>query len=447
MKIRDVMSCSFPAWYDKFKKCSIKSESVAVTGLEYDAQSDTERNDAGRVYYEENEPQIGMGSYMFEPEYEVDEQVLAEPEIQQEDLALLQNMDCLVVPLTPEVLTYLQDDGTLVLPEGSQPELTYERGPMPDEPTQDWDHCEASGCVVEGPKLEDFTNKIRDAITKLGGSVFPKLNWSAPKDASWIAFNNSLRCGTPGDVFLLLKSSSFVTHDLTAPFEDCNDSGEADSHVDYCLVLRHWMDINPAYEFRCFVKEKELVGISQRDVSQSYSCIGGDRTNIRSDIISFWRENIENRFPLQNYVFDVYRPAKDHVLLLDFNTFGERTEGLLFSWSELQQTEDEGRGLSRIIEDELNEMRIEDTEDSNMLHYNERNLTNSNRNTPRDALPEFRFIADATGVQPSPYMQYGLPVDIIDLTTGQDPQKLIDLLQMKIQNEADESSEDEEVPS
>lgn len=351
------------------------------------------------------------------------------------------------MPLTAEVLTYLQDNGTLVLPEGSQPELTYERGPMPEEATQDWDHCETSGCV-EGPKLEDFTNKIRDAITKLGGSVFPKLNWSAPKDASWIAFNNSLRCCTPGDVFLLLKSSSFVTHDLTAPFQDCDDSSEADSHVDYCLILRKWMDINPSYEFRCFVRNKELVGISQRDVSQSYSCIGGDRTNIRSDIISFWRENIENRFPLQDYVFDVYRPAKDNVLLLDFNPFGETTDGLLFSWSELQQSRDEEGGLSRVIEDEIGGMTIEDTEDSNTLYYNERNLTDSNRHTPpRDALPEFRFIADATGVQPSPYMQYGLPVDIIDLSTGQDPQKLIDFLQMKTQNAADESSEDEEVPS
>ncbi|KAG0714175.1 hypothetical protein GWK47_014626 [Chionoecetes opilio] len=73
--------------------CLLLNESVAVTDLEYDAQSDTERNDAGRVYYEENEPQIVMGSYMCEPEYEVDEQVLAEPEVQQEDLALLQNMD------------------------------------------------------------------------------------------------------------------------------------------------------------------------------------------------------------------------------------------------------------------------------------------------------------------------------------------------------------------
>ncbi|KAG0725403.1 Platelet-activating factor acetylhydrolase [Chionoecetes opilio] len=42
----------------------------------------TIKNDTGHVYYEENEPQIVMGSYMFEPEYEVDEQVLAEPENQ-----------------------------------------------------------------------------------------------------------------------------------------------------------------------------------------------------------------------------------------------------------------------------------------------------------------------------------------------------------------------------
>lgn len=46
-------------------------------------------------------------------------------------------------------------------------------------------------------------------------------------------------------------------------------------------------------------------GICQRDVSQSYSCIGGDRLNIRNDIISFWRENIENRFPLQDCKFIV----------------------------------------------------------------------------------------------------------------------------------------------
>lgn len=49
-------------------------------------------------------------------------------------------------------------------------------------------------------------------------------------------------------------------------------------------------------------------------------------------------------------------------------------------------------------------MRIEDTEGNNTLHNNERNVLDSNRHTSCDVLPEFRFIADATGVQPSPYM-------------------------------------------
>ena len=47
-------------------------------------------------------------------------------------------------------------------------------------------------------------------------------------------------------------------------------------------------------------------------------------------------------------VFDVYRPAKDRVVLLDFNPFGETTESLLFSWSEMRRhSEEEGQGLSR----------------------------------------------------------------------------------------------------
>ncbi|XP_042242061.1 cell division cycle protein 123 homolog isoform X3 [Homarus americanus] len=327
MKVQDVLSCSFPSWYDKFKKCTIKS---------------------------------------------------------------------ILLPLTPEVLAYMQDNGTLVLPEGSQPEPTYKRNTQEEEDTEDWDLCETSGCVVQGPKLEEYSTKIRDAIKKLGGSAFPKLNWSSPKDATWIALNSSLRCYTPGDVYLLLKSSNFVTHDLTTPFKDCDDVDVADPSVDYCLVLRRWMEINPAYEFRCFVRNKELVD-----------------------------------------VVDVYRPVKDHVILLDFNPFGETTDGLLFSWPELKGLEDFRECLSRVIGDETSE----EPED-NIQYHNERNVTDSNLQSyspQRDKLicssliensPEFRFISDATGVQPSPHKKYGLPMDIVDLSTIQDPKKLIDIIQM-----------------
>jgi len=52
--------------------------------------------------------------------------------------------------------------------------------------------------------------------------VVPKLDWSAPKDATWISATNSMECRTPNDVYLL-KSSDFITHDLEQAFDGCED--------------------------------------------------------------------------------------------------------------------------------------------------------------------------------------------------------------------------------
>ena len=65
------------------------------------------------------------------------------------------------------------------------------------------------------PSFPALEKRITKAIKQLGGAVFPKLNWSAPRDVSWITNDASLKCTTPGDVYLLLKSSEFVTHDIT----------------------------------------------------------------------------------------------------------------------------------------------------------------------------------------------------------------------------------------
>ncbi|RXG72286.1 Cell division cycle protein [Armadillidium vulgare] len=59
----------------------------------------------------------------------------------------------------------------------------------------------------------------------------------------------------------------------------------------------------------------------------------------------------------------------------------------------------------------------------------------------------FGYITNGTGVQPSSYSHYGLPVDIVDLSTGQDPAKLVDFLQMvkkKIQKEGEDSSDSDD---
>ena len=77
--------------------------------------------------------------------------------------------------------------------------------------------------------------------------------------------NNSLECKSPADIYLLLKSSTFVAHDLTNPFNTDNSVNEEAAKlptVEYELVLRRWHNLNPAGEFRCFVRNEELIGDS-----------------------------------------------------------------------------------------------------------------------------------------------------------------------------------------
>uniref|UniRef100_A0A2K6TA16 Translation initiation factor eIF2 assembly protein n=1 Tax=Saimiri boliviensis boliviensis TaxID=39432 RepID=A0A2K6TA16_SAIBB len=177
-----------------------------------------------------------------------------------------------ILPLPQNVKDYLLDDGTLVVSGWSDDENT---------------------ATLTAPEFPEFDTKVQEAINSLGGSVFPKLNWSAPRDAYWIAMNSSLKCQSLSDIFLLFKSSDFITRDFTQPFIHCTDDSP-DPFIEYELVLRKWCELIPGAEFRCFVKENKLI-----------------------------------------VVFDIYRDSRGKVWLIDFNPFGEVTDSLLFTWEEL----------------------------------------------------------------------------------------------------------------
>merc|ERR1712107_500684 len=106
----------------------------------------------------------------------------------------------------------------------------------------------------------------------------------------------------------------FIANDLTMPFKFCVDKDSVSSEkkkVDYALVLRKWMDVNPGLEFRCFVLNKRLTAISQRDDASFYDHIPKQEESIKRDIITFFNEHIQPKFPSDSYVFDVIRTKKD----------------------------------------------------------------------------------------------------------------------------------------
>lgn len=194
----------------------------------------------------------------------------------------------------------------------------------------------------------------------------PKLNWSSPKDAAWISpHQNTVKCTTPNDIYLLLKSSNFITHDLdhafdgtvaTASFTNSASTSHSGLGFQPVLVLRSFFNPQTSMEFRCFVKQRSLVAITPRDPNH-YAFLKSIRPTIIARVKDLFDSKLRFTFPDGNFCFDVYLPetrpinfddsddgaddAEDpgkkvgRARLIDINPWAPRTDTLLFGWEEL----------------------------------------------------------------------------------------------------------------
>lgn len=74
-----------------------------------------------------------------------------------------------------------------------------------------------------------------------------------------------LKCMSPTDVYMLLKSSDFVLHDIDPEqvFAECDErEGEVQPQYELELVLRKWYPVDRSRELRCFVRRETLLGTS-----------------------------------------------------------------------------------------------------------------------------------------------------------------------------------------
>ncbi|XP_053778860.1 translation initiation factor eIF2 assembly protein isoform X2 [Desmodus rotundus] len=313
----------------------------------------------------------------------------------------------IILPLPQNVKDYLLDDGTLVVsgredpPTCSQPDSGDEGEEIQEKMSPVYVSFLHGALRFEGP-VPAFTFF----------SVLSPMQWSDDEntatltDAYWIAMNSSLKCKTLSDIFLLFKSSDFITRDFTQPFVHCTDDSP-DPCMEYELVLRKWCELIPGAEFRCFVKENKLIAISQRDYTQYYDHISKQKEEICRCIQDFFKKHIQYKFLDEDFVFDIYRDSRGKVWLIDFNPFGEVTDSLLFTWEEL---------------------------------ISERNLKGdfSEGDALEQDSPAFRCTNSEVTVQPSPYLSYRLPKDFVDLSTGEDAHKLIDFLKLKRNQQEDD---------
>ena len=258
-----------------------------------------------------------------------------------------------LVRLSSSFLEYLEADGILLPPEGSKSlnsDVAVDSATADDSWT-DGDPPESDDPSSAWPSIHE---EIISTIKELGGSVTPKLNWSAPKDATWINPTNTMECRSANDVYMMLKSSDFITHDLEHAFDGCDDAS-AEQHggqeIDYHLVLRKWVSAwNPSVEFRCFVRKRTLLGICQRDLNH-YDFLFGLRSTILNLVSDFFNKEMKSSFPDENFVFDVYVPQPyNRVWLVDINPWAIRTDPILYSWKELLEMDDPTDSVSEVTD-------------------------------------------------------------------------------------------------
>lgn len=331
----------------------------------------------------------------------------------------------IISPLPQEFIDFLKSDG-VILPEGAEQVSSF----LPNAESYTCDDWSTSSSLegqdhstIRQPySFPQLNQQIQDALDKLGPCL-PKLNWSAPKDVTWMNVS-TLKCETVGDVYLLLKSSDFCMFDLEHAWDNIRMENDHDeNHLDdsnenrkmeYELVLRKWSHLHKSMEFRCFVSDHELIAISQRNHSEHYPHLTKEYMTIRYLLTDFFHEYIDGNFAdgfIPNYVFDVYVDKNERVWLIDFNVWSTQTDALLFSWEELLM-------LSSSEVQSIGQNCID--HESTTGDSNEDIIIDSDASNHR---PKIRVVMSEKEVHYDPLSSYRAPIDTVDLASSLDGSK------------------------
>lgn len=281
-------------------------------------------------------------------------------------------------------------------------------------------------------------------IEELGGKVAPKLNWSAPKDATFMNATNNMECRTPNDIYLLLKSSDFVTHDLVHAFDDTEDTPEGEfPEIPYHLVLRKWIVFNPAIEFRCFVRNRKLIGLCQRDLNH-FEFLFKMQDKLLDTISDFFDKRLKSTFPDPNFTFDVYvPPPHDKAWLIDINPWAPRTDPLLFSWMELLT-------MPEPVDPPSDTVRIH-TKGETAQSASDSPDESDDEDVEELFVPEFRLVRrddpEAYGFSTPQYSAHKLPKEVVDASTSGNMKETLfqwkEAQRLAEEQQAEDSSDDD----
>ena len=197
-----------------------------------------------------------------------------------------------------------------------------------------WNSIEQRQPIPEAAIYDTLAERISDAmqLLKCPTGWFIRLGSRSPKD-SYLFHDKKGRCGSEHDALAMLTCMS------ERVVEDLWDAINMDYPVS--IFVRQWLDIAPWTEFRCFMKNRKLIGVSQYQYHDTFAGLPKLIDSIRWAIEIFF-EQFRIASHLDDVIFDVFvrRHGPMHettweVKLLEINPFGAFTDPCLFDWRDM----------------------------------------------------------------------------------------------------------------
>lgn len=176
--------------------------------------------------------------------------------------------------------------------------------------------------LLENKSLsEQLRDDIEYALSRFTGPVFVRFGGVSYHEGSIPNIDN---------VDAVVRQLSVPSHRVASYLLDCIQSS-----TPAWLFLRSWQDIPRWGEFRCFIKNGNVIGVSQYHCLEYFPFLLKNSDEIRQVIISF----LQRLIPLlhvESVVADIavtYQTGSFNTSLIELNPFIQRTDACLFSWS------------------------------------------------------------------------------------------------------------------
>jgi hypothetical protein len=168
------------------------------------------------------------------------------------------------------------------------------------------------------PKGNEFSREVQEFAYELDAKIgwkrrFVRLNSRSPKDATWPFEQPATISGK--EAISMFAGSERILDDLCY-------FRRIPEHPAY-VCLRDWVwGFNPRFEYRCFVKDGDLIAVTHYDYTHPYGGPADGGKTIRAAIDRYFTERVKPALPIPTVVFDLHINSRNEFLLIEINPYG-----------------------------------------------------------------------------------------------------------------------------